>query len=448
MQSELIDQLKTARDRARTQAEQICVRAEESGRTELSELEARAFDTHKADMQALNARIADETENLNRSQIPAALRGITQTQGRTAMTSVYESRTYQQGDTRRSYLVDLARATLNRDEDGECRKRLMNHAQDVAEGAEYRDISRVDGAGGYAVPPAWLVNQFVEFARAGRAFANVVQRQPLPGGTDQISIPKLLTGTAVGVQTADNAAVLQTDLTDTFISAPVRTISGQQGVALQLIDQSPIAFDDVVFRDLVAAHAAVLDQQVIYGSGANGQVLGVANTPNITSIAVAYLDIIGIYKAIANAIQQIHVGRFLPPECIVLHPRRWGWLLTLLDTNNRPLFQPSDQSAYNAAGILTDVDSQQIVGRTHGLPIITDPNITVTAGAGTNEDQIYVMRSSDLVLFESGLRARVLPETKAANLTVLLQVYSYFAFTAARYPQSVVQLTGLPTPVF
>jgi len=76
----------------------------------------------------------------------------------------------------------------------------------------------------------------------------------------QLNIPKILTGTAVGVQTADNQPVVDVDLTDTFINAPVRTISGKQAVAIQLIDQSPIAFDDLVFRDLVAAHAAQTDQ--------------------------------------------------------------------------------------------------------------------------------------------------------------------------------------------
>jgi hypothetical protein len=131
-----------------------------------------------------------------------------------------------------------------------------------------------------------------------------------------------------------------------------------------------------------------------------------------------------------------------------MHPRRWGWLLTLLDTQNRPLFVPDANSPMNAAGVLTDVDSQSVVGRTHGLPIVTDPNIATNLGAGTNEDQIYVMRSSDLLLWESGIRARVLPETKAANLTVLIQVFSYFAFSAARYPASVVQLTGLTPPAF
>jgi hypothetical protein len=71
-------------------------------------------------------------------------------------------------------------------------ERLRRHAQDVAtseEYTEYRDLSRVDGAGGYAVPPAWLMDQYIELARPGRAFANLVQRQPLPGGTDSINIP-------------------------------------------------------------------------------------------------------------------------------------------------------------------------------------------------------------------------------------------------------------------
>jgi len=291
------------------------------------------------------------------------------------------------------------------------------------------------------------MDQYVTYARPGRAFANVCQRQTLPGGTDSINVPKMLTGTTVGVQTADNQTVSLTDLTDTFINAPVRTIAGQQNVAIQLIDQSPIAFDDVVFRDLTSAHAAVLDQQVIGGSGSNGQVLGVGNTPGITAIPSAGVTLANVYSAIANAIQTIHTTRFLPPEVIVMHPRRWGWLLAQFDQQQRPVVLPETNNPMNAVGILEAVDSQQIVGRMHGLPVVTDPNIATNSGAGT-EDIVYVMRSSDLILWEGGIRARVLPETKAANLTVLLQIYNYLAFTAARYPASVVTITGLTAPTF
>lgn len=105
----------------------------------------------------------------------------------------------------------------------------------------------------------------------------------------------------------------------------------------------------------------------------------------------------------------------------------------------------------NVAGVLTAVDSQQVVGEVAGLPIVTDPNVTTTAGSESpvgTEDVIYVMRSSDLLLWESGIRARVLPEVKAPNLTVLLQIYGYASFSAARYPQSVVQITNLAAPTF
>jgi HK97 family phage major capsid protein len=357
---------------------------------------------------------------------------------------------YRRGDQRQSWCRDLIRLSLNLDSDGESRARLGSHAQQVVDHPafqEHRDLSRVDGSGGYAVPPAWLMNQYVQLARPGRAFANLVQRQPLPGGTDSINIPKVLTGTSTGLQTADNTPVADVDLTDTFINAPVRTISGQQGVAIQLIDQSPIAFDDVVFRDLVADHASQTDKQVIGGTGTNGQVLGVSLTPNIGSVAAATVTTQGVYSAIANAIQTVHTTRFLPPEVIVMHPRRWGWFLSLLDGQQRPLFLPSANSPMNVGGVLTDVASQQVVGNMHGLPVVTDPNIAINSGAGT-EDIVYVLRASDVVLWESGIRARVLPETKAQNLTVLLQLYGYLAFSAARYPQSIVEITGLTAPTF
>ena len=84
----------------------------------------------------------------------------------------------------------------------------------------------------------------------------------------------------------------------------------------------------------------------------------------------------------------------------------------------------------------------------HGLPVVTDPNIPTNLGTSSNEDVIFVMRASDLVLWEDGIRARVLPETEATTLTVLIQIYSYLAFTAARYPASVVEITGLAAPTW
>jgi HK97 family phage major capsid protein len=443
------DQLRALRDQAAKRAEAVLLERRNAGYETLDPTTDAQYQTHYNDLLALNARIADAEEDERRAghdnPMLARIRAGAQTQTtrNTPMSNVYRPHGT-------SYLRDLMRVQLNMDDTNESRARLAAHAEEIANNPdlEHRDLSRVDGSGGYFSPPAWLISQYIEFARPGRPTANLCQRLPLPGGCDNLNLPKILTGTQTGIQVSDNTAVTDVDLSDTFINLPVRTIAGQQGLSIQLIDQSPVAMDEVIFKDLTADHAMRLDQQVLYGNGSSGQVLGIANTPGITSVAVASLDIAGIYKAIANAVQSVNSTRFLPPEVIVMHPRRWGWLLTLLDTQNRPLFVPEANGAMNAAGVLTDVDVGQVVGRTHGLPIVTDASITTTAGAGSNEDQIYVMRASDLVLYESGLRARVLPEPKASTLTVLCQVYGYFCFSAARFPSSIVQLTGLTPPSF
>jgi HK97 family phage major capsid protein len=360
---------------------------------------------------------------------------------------VNERRTYEKGNGR-SYFADLVKASILQDQ--EARTRLEHHAQDVAE-IEKRDLTRTDTAGGYFVPPQWLVDQAIDIARAGRPFANLVTRQPLPAGTDSINIPKITTGTATAIQTADNAAVQETDIVDTVVTAGVKTIAGQQDVAIQLLDQSPVAFDELIFRDLMADYATKLNVQTLSGTNANGQVQGTLGTTGIN--AVTYTDAtptVGeLYAKLADAVQQIHTGRFLPPTVIVMHPRRWGWFLAALDSTNRPLVVPNANGPTNAVGLNEFTESQQVVGTIMGLPVVTDPSIPITVGAGT-EDQIIVMRASDLVLWESDIKSRVLPDVGSGTLTVRLQVYGYVAFTAARQPKavSVISGTGLIAPTF
>ena len=142
-----------------------------------------------------------------------------------------------------------------------------------------------------------------------------------------------------------------------------------------------------------------------------------------------------MYGAIADAVQRVHTKRFLPPTAIVMHPRRWAWFLTLLDTTERPLFLPATNSPQNAMGVVSAVAIEQVVGQMHGLPVITDPSIGTAYGTGTNEDLVYVLRASDVVLWESPIRTRVLPETLSGTLTVRLQVYGYLAFSAGRLPE-------------
>ncbi|WP_162877661.1 phage major capsid protein [Mycobacterium persicum] len=417
---------------------------EAAGRKFLDPRATRRFKQTTDEIEALTARIDEMTAEIDRCGMdsPVVARILKKEQKMEIRDR--DSGTYRQHGPN-SYIRDLCNVTLMRDYDGQSRDRLTRHAADVAQ--EHRAIDRTDGSGGYAVPPAWLISQYVELARPGRAFANLCTTQPLPSGADSINVPKLATGTTTAFQTADNANVSNTDLTDTFVSAPVKTIAGEQDVALQLIDQSPINFDQVVVNDLVAAHAATLDQAVISSDGSGNRILGVHSTASIQTLTVSAPTLPAVYSGIADAIQRVHNARYLAPDAIVMHPRRWGWLLSLLDDQKRPLFAPA-ANALNPVGVLQNVASQQVVGQMQGLPIVTDPNIPTNFGGGNNQDPIYVARFSDIHLYESGLRARVMPQTLGRGLTVVIQIYSYVAFTAGRFPQSVVEVQGLTTPTF
>ena len=43
---------------------------------------------------------------------------------------------------------------------------------------------------------------------------------------------------------------------------------------MQLLDQSPVNFDELIMRDFMADYSQKLDLQVLSGSGATGQLLG------------------------------------------------------------------------------------------------------------------------------------------------------------------------------
>lgn len=446
---------------------------EARGETDLTADETVAYRGKTSEIKGLQDKvstIADEIRELEEELERSGRNDATAARiaaGNGGATVTDEPLTYERGN-RNSYFRDFAQLTLGR-ADQATKDRMNRHVQELDKhtewrkaakvGPEYRNLDRNDGTGGYAVPPLWLVNQFIELARPGRAYANLVPTEQLPPGTDSINIPKIATGTASGIQTADNAspgAGNETDLTDTSVQANVKTIWGQQGLSIQLLEQSPIAFDQIVFRDLANAYAASLDVQVISGSGSSNQVTGVRNTGSIQTVTATasgsptdLTNAMQVYKSIANAIALVHTSRFLAPEVIVMHPRRWAAFLSVFGSDDRPLIAPNG-NAFNQIGTLDEVASQRVVGGMQGLPVVTDPNIPITLGSGTNQDVVHVLRASDLVLFESSTRARALQETRANSLTVLLQLYGYLAFTAGRYPQSVVEIGGsaLTTPAF
>jgi HK97 family phage major capsid protein len=419
--------------------------------------------------------------------------------------------------SRHSYFMDMARDALNKgDGDGgptEARSRLRRHAEEIdvdlparqealeraankkyeeafAKGSarerraaermlaagtspfERRAMSRTDGNGGYFVPPLWLIDEYTPFLRAGRTHADLARQMPLPPNTDNINIPRVTIGTATGPQTADGGAVPGRDMTDAAVNAPVRTIAGQQDMAIQLLDQSPISFDEIVYQDLAEDYNMQLDGQTLVGSGIAGQIKGVypggaiASTQQIvvqngnTNASQTWVTNGGsgttLFASSAQLMSQLSRARLRRPDHWVWNPTLWYLLLSTLDSQNRPLVVP-DGGAYNQAAI--EAGGPDVVegyaGTYYGIPVHLDVNMPLTfggsvnpqittisngtyaptPGSGTNANYTPMLleRASDMFLWEGEMRSRVLTEVLSGTLQVRFQVYNYVAYMTDRY---------------
>ena len=166
-------------------------------------------------------------------------------------------------------------------------------------------------------------------------------------------------------------------------------------------------------------------------------------SPNTVTYTSGTPTAAALLPKLYDGVQQVHTNRFAPPTHILFHPRRSAMLASSL-SSTFPLFQ---QGGFNRGVGAQDVG--QVMGPL-GLKEVADANIGTLYGAGTNEDEIYVIRASDMLLWEGPLQTRVYPEVGSGTLTVRLMLFAYSAFASARFPKSIsiVSGTGLAAPTF
>jgi HK97 family phage major capsid protein len=350
---------------------------------------------------------------------------------------------------------------------------------------EKRIISRTDGQGGYEVPPLWLVDEYIPYLRAGRTFADLWHNFPLPSGTDSINIPRFVTGTATGTQPGDGAPVPGRDAQDNFVQARMMTIAGQEDAAMQLLDQSPLNYDEIIFMDLAADYNMQLSAQLMLGSGypqlngmyQNGQLwgngsLGTAGATNSGWYTIANAlttnqwignpgGTFSLYTAAGQLKSRIGRSRFLPPTAWVANSALWEALSVTTDGQNRPLVVPDQNGPFNALAIDGGQVPEGLAGRMLSLPFYVDPNIPLTFG-GTSATQPYLgaisnghtapidgsggtstnanvytpligARWDDMFFWEGVTRTRVLTEVLSGQLAVRFQLWAYAASMPNRY---------------
>lgn len=356
---------------------------------------------------------------------------------------------YHRGPESNSFFADLINSRRG---DYHAAERLArNNTETGFESRALGNTGGTGGSGGEFSPPGYLIDEYVKLARPGRVTADRFRHQDLPKGVSSINVPKVGTGTSVAPQTTQNTALAQTDLTTQQLSSGIVTYGGKQVVSRQLLDQTPINFDRVVLEDISADHARQVGTAAITGTGLNGQLRGFL-TPASTSVVTwttTTPTAQAFYGRLALLQGQINGSRFKAPDTVVMHPRRWAWMASYVDSSGRPLVVPT-AGAYNALAMRDDTQSVGHVGQVLGVDVFTDANLPVNLGAGANQDIVLMFVADDIHLWESPLQAEAWEAPYADSLGILYRCYNYTALIPDRYPASLGQITGtgLTTPVF
>ncbi|MFD4745043.1 hypothetical protein ACFWOS_06240 [Streptomyces rubiginosohelvolus] len=361
-----------------------------------------------------------------------------------------EERTYRkdQDPNGKSFLMDVSRQYLF--QDVEASSRLSRHMQEErVERAEY--LQRAVGTSAFSglTVPQYLTDLYAPKTANLRPFADICNTHQLPADGMSVNISRITTGSSADNQATENSAVSETDMDDTLLTIPIKTAAGQQTVSRQAIDRGT-GIEDVTMEDLFKRVNTVLDNTLI-----NEATTGLSAVAQATSYTDATPTGAELYPKILGAAAGVEAALLAmgQPTHVVMSSRRWYWLSSQM-SSVWPMINWSNLPV-QAAGTANAASSYASGPRgvlPCGLEVIVDNNIATNLGAGTNEDELYVVPKDECHLWEDGeaplfIRAE---QAKAASLGVLLVAYKYYAYTFGRYANGMQKIggTGLAAPTF
>jgi hypothetical protein len=365
-----------------------------------------------------------------------------------------EPLTYEKHSTR-SWFLDRARADILQDDTARARLRRHSEEMDVE---QRTNPNTVAGTGGELAVPLWLVPFFSPAVAGGRIVADLIDRVgnlfPLPPGVSSINVPRIVAGASSISQGTQGSAEASIDPTTGKAAGAgqIVTIAGDVIVSQQLLDLTPAPGADQVFlTELNSNYNHNLELQCLNGTSANGQLLGLGNVTGVsTRDGTTATTIALVWPLIGNLLATVGNKRLEPATHFIMAPRRWAWIVSSIDNQNRPIGTPGDDvpqmSQYPQAG--GDwVNQQYPVGRLDGLPVWQSGAILPQGvQPNANADIIYAIRPKDLFMWESGPKVLVTPEPTSGTLQVRIRLAHYVAAVFDRYPTGIGTLTACPAP--
>jgi HK97 family phage major capsid protein len=297
-----------------------------------------------------------------------------------------------------SVLQDLARERAG---DEVAKKRLAEHRRTEHEQErlpiEARDIT----SGNFTTIPNWLVTDRAPTAIPSSPIVSIAKPLPLQSG-QIINLTGFASSPPVGaMQNGPGGALATNDPTDTAVALPIKTGYSETVVSLQLLEQGRPGIDAQYLPALADATDAALDSSMVNGTGSGGDFTGLLHVAGTAT--ASYTDttgsVAGFITAVEGLTRTIEGNGMKSGQPVwVFHPRRWSWFRESLATASAP----------NGGSLTRPLLPGAVATWQGSVSIMVDPNLPTTAGVGTNEDRVIVVRGPVGVRAWSGLPSRLL----------------------------------------
>jgi HK97 family phage major capsid protein len=253
------------------------------------------------------------------------------------------------------------------------------------------------------IPTRQLTEIINPLSNADRAAVDSISRGVLPDAGMTFEIPKITAVPVVQVE-PEGDAIIETGMTNSFLSVDVKKYAGGQTFSVELLDRSSPAFFDELVRQMEYAYAAATDNAVL-----NGLATGGTDGGNRTMTADNLLDFI------SDAGVSIYTNTLGTAQNILVSPAQWGAIQNLADAG-RPIYQNLIGN-FNQGG---DLGSNRLLGNLLGLNFRVDRQLS-----GTGDNTIMVVNPDSYTWYES---PRVRLQTNVAlNGQIEVSYYGYGA---------------------
>jgi HK97 family phage prohead protease len=259
------------------------------------------------------------------------------------------------------------------------------------------------------IPTRQLTEVINPLSNADRSTIDAISRGVLPDAGMSFEIPKI---TAVPTVEDENEgdAIVETGMTNSFLTVNVNKYAGGQTFSVELLDRSnPVFFDELV-RQMEYAYSLATDKFVAAQLLANGQLAPTAQANSAT----------GLLGFVAEAAAEVYADSLGFARNLIVTPEQWSKIMSYNDSG-RPIYTASQPQ--NAGGA---VSPQSLRGNVAGLDLYVSRALGINQSAAPTGDGTMVVINPDSYTWYESSRFR-LQTNVALNGQIEVAYYGYGA---------------------